>query len=428
MGRQGPRHVDDAAALGERIREARQARRLSLRDVAFPGCSSSFLSRVEAGARVPSAATIAELAERLGVTAEHLVGRPLDNRVPDADLIAAEVSARLGEQGAEERLRALLDRSRQLGDMHAESRLLEALGLLALELRDDSRAVGLLEEALDVDPRPTPRDRPGLYRALGRAHAGSGDLVRGIAVLRTAFDEVAGEPADVALMAQLGTFLANAYTDNGDFGEAERVLAAIISHEVELAPGNAVRLEWTLARTYSEQGRFAIAESYTRRVLARLESSEHDTLIGRAHLLLGSVLVDQHRVDEALPHLDRAEELMTDGSSVELATISIDRARAAVAAGDFDRAEMFARKALDQSKATEPGNEGTAYGLLAKVELERGNLDEARFLCRQALDRMTGPLYLRAVYETLAEVEEHAGNLEAALAALRARPTVLRRG
>jgi tetratricopeptide (TPR) repeat protein len=288
--------------------------------------------------------------------------------------------------------------------------------------------VGLLEEALDVDPRPTPRDRPGLYRALGRAHAGSGDLVRGIAVLRTAFDEVAGEPADVALMAQLGTFLANAYTDNGDFGEAERVLAAIISHEVELAPGNAVRLEWTLARTYSEQGRFAIAESYTRRVLARLESSEHDTLIGRAHLLLGSVLVDQHRVDEALPHLDRAEELMTDGSSVELATISIDRARAAVAAGDFDRAEMFARKALDQSKATEPGNEGTAYGLLAKVELERGNLDEARFLCRQALDRMTGPLYLRAVYETLAEVEEHAGNLEAALAALRARPTVLRRG
>jgi len=128
-------------------------------------------------------------------------------------------------------------------------------------------------------------------------------------------------------------------------------------------------------------------------------------------------------------HLDTAERLMTDASPVELASLSLDRARAALAAGDIDRAEAFARRALDQSGATEPGNEGTAYGLLAEVELRRGQLDEARFLCRQALDRLSGttaPLYLRSVYETLAEVEERAGNLPAALAALRARPTAVR--
>ncbi len=429
MGRPGPSHVDDPVAFGHRVREARRAAGLSLREVAFPGCSPSFLSRVEIGARVPSPTTAAQLADRLGVTVEQLTGRPPGNRLPGAELIAAEVAARLDEPGAGARLETMLARARELGDDRGQSRLLEALGLLAVEQRRDARAIALLEDALAADPRATPRERPALHRALGRAYAGSGDLIRAIAVLRSAFDDVAGDPPDVALMAQMGTYLANAYTDNGDFAEAEQVLAAIISHEAELAPGNAVRLEWTLARTYSEQGKLEIAESYTRRVLARLESSEHDGLIGRAHAVLAGVLLDQHRVEEALMHLDTAERLMTDASPVELASLSLDRARAALAAGDIDRAEAFARPALDQSEATEPGNVGTAYGLLAEVELRRGQLDEARFLCRQALDRLSGttaPLYLRSVYETQAEVEERAGNLPAALAALRARPTAVR--
>ena len=65
--------------------------------------------------------------------------------------------------------------------------------------------------------------------------------------------------------------------------------------------------------------------------------------------------------------------------------------------------------------------------MLAEVELARGNLDDARFLCREALDMLSAgasPLYVARVYDVLAAVEEQAGNLEAALAALRARPPV----
>ena len=66
---------------------------------------------------------------------------------------------------------------------------------------------------------------------------------------------------------------------------------------------------------------------------------------------------------------------------------------------------------------------------MAEVELARGNLDQARFLCRQAVELLEGtatPRYADRVWETLAEVEEHGGDLEAALAALRARSTAAR--
>jgi tetratricopeptide (TPR) repeat protein len=425
MGRSKPQHVDDPVAFGARVREARTARGLSLREAAFPGCSPSFLSRVEAGQRVPSQTLIAGIAARLDVEPEALLGRRLDGRLSETELAAAELSARMGDSAAEGELHRLRDTARTLGDRRSESRALEALGLIEIERRHDDRAIELLEEALHADGRTGPRERPALHRALGRAYAGVGDLPRAIATLRGAFDEAAADPPDAALMTQFGTSLANAYTDSGRFAEAEDVLARVLRHEGELAAGNAVRLEWALARTYLEEGKLPVAENYVRRVLARLETTEERHLVGQAHLLLGRVLLDRGRVDDAVAHLDRSEELLADAPPVEIANLSLDRARVAAARGDADEAEARARQALDRTEATEPSHAGRAYGLLAEVELTRGNLSEARFLCQKAIELMTGttaPAHIAAVYETLSRVEERAGNLPAALAALRARP------
>jgi ATP/maltotriose-dependent transcriptional regulator MalT len=166
---------------------------------------------------------------------------------------------------------------------------------------------------------------------------------------------------------------------------------------------------------------------YTRRVLGRLNASEHATLLGQTHLLLAGVLLDQGRVDDAVPHIDRAAGLLDGAAPVDLVQVSLERARVALARGDHDAAAGFAREALDRTESTEPGHAGTAYGVLAKVELANGNLDDARFLCQTAIDQMTGrapPHYIADAYETLAAVEEEAGDLRAALAALRARPVM----
>ena len=47
-------HYDDPAAVGRRVFEAREAAGLSQRELAFPGCSAAYISRIERGERVPS--------------------------------------------------------------------------------------------------------------------------------------------------------------------------------------------------------------------------------------------------------------------------------------------------------------------------------------------------------------------------------------
>jgi transcriptional regulator with XRE-family HTH domain len=65
-------HVDDPLAVGKRLVEAREADGLSQRDLAFPGCSAAYISRIERGERVPSLQVLRELAARCGVSEAYL--------------------------------------------------------------------------------------------------------------------------------------------------------------------------------------------------------------------------------------------------------------------------------------------------------------------------------------------------------------------
>lgn len=419
--------MPDPKALGARLRTLRERRGLSLRQISFPGCSPSYLSRVESGDRVASLTILAELARRLDTSIEELLGRSLDGRVSEADLAAAEVAARLGDPRARDDLESLLAGARSLGDERAESRVLEYLGLLALDAGEDAEAVGLLEQARACGPTPSARERPALYRALGRAHAGTGDLIQAAAVLQMAFDEVADEPVDAALMVQFGSYLANAYTDRGRFADAEQVLRRALRHEGEIDPANLIRLDWALARTYAEQGQSRVAEMYAHRVLTRMERGEELRAQGRAHLLIAGVLLDQGQAAEAAEHLGQAAAVVTEDSPVELALLSYERARAALASGDLAAAKRHAEASVERTETSEPGSTGMAFAVLAEVALAEGRLDDARDRCRDAIRLMTdraAPTYLARAYETLSRVEEQAGNLEAALEALRTRPDV----
>jgi ATP/maltotriose-dependent transcriptional regulator MalT len=109
-------------------------------------------------------------------------------------------------------------------------------------------------------------------------------------------------------------------------------------------------------------------------------------------------------------------------ADAELALLDYERSRSALLDGRLDEAQGLARSGLDRTGATEPGTAGMLYTLLAKVALERGELDEGRRLCREAAGVLAGTVavhYLDDVWQTLADIEEKAGDLPAALAALR---------
>src|SRR5688572_22253674 len=103
-------HVDDPAAVGRRLKEARLAAGLSQRQLSFPGCSSAYISRLEAGDRVPSLQLLRKLARKLGVDEEYLARGVQRVEQPPPELVEAEVARRLGDFNlARERYQAVLE-------------------------------------------------------------------------------------------------------------------------------------------------------------------------------------------------------------------------------------------------------------------------------------------------------------------------------
>ena len=54
------------------VRKYRRDAELSQREVAFPGCSAAYISRIERGERTPSLQVLRELADRCGVSERQL--------------------------------------------------------------------------------------------------------------------------------------------------------------------------------------------------------------------------------------------------------------------------------------------------------------------------------------------------------------------
>src|SRR5215468_3493909 len=78
-------HYDDPSAVGRRVFEAREAAGLSQRELAFPGCSAAYISRIERGERVPSLQVLRELARRCSVTETFLAWGKRQR--PDRDVV-----------------------------------------------------------------------------------------------------------------------------------------------------------------------------------------------------------------------------------------------------------------------------------------------------------------------------------------------------
>ena len=120
-------HVDDPAAVGRRLKDARLAAGLSQRQLSFPGCSAAYISRLEAGDRVPSLQLLRKLAQKLNADEQYLAtGIERVEQLPP-ELVEEEVTRRLagtardngdrplgGESDPRERARVLWEHSRML--------------------------------------------------------------------------------------------------------------------------------------------------------------------------------------------------------------------------------------------------------------------------------------------------------------------------
>jgi tetratricopeptide (TPR) repeat protein len=410
-------HIDSPREVGARLKQARERAGLSQRQLAFPGCTAAYISRIEAGARVPSLQMIQELALRVDVAGQWLATGVEPATTDPAELVEAEVALRLGELDEAERLyRAHL----QPGDP-ARGAALAGLGQIAFRAERMGQAIELFEQSLEARKGSTLAD-PGAVDALGRAYAISGAMESSIAL----FDRALQEAVEAeALLEQLrfSVLLANALIDVGAFGKAEQALAGVIRiADGSTDPVTMARILWSQSRLHSMRGEPMLAGRYARRALSILERTENNAYVGMAHHLAAYAEIESGNYEEALALLDRGRELFGDEMGKrDDARFSMEEARALVGLERYPDAARAASNALELLETMQPADRGRAYVTLSDVFLASGDGVRGRMLLEQGLDNLIeyGNRFALDAGRRLADLLEAEGDTAGALDALK---------
>lgn len=368
-------------AIGKRLRRLRLARGLSQREMAEPGITFPYISRIEAGTRNPSVKALRQLARRLGVSAAYLESgvdvEPHEER--EMRIAEAELRLRLGE-GADEALASfeqLLAEARTTGDRAIETRARAGIGMAALQRGDHGGAIAALEEPIRAGAL-SPLTDGELYAVLARAYTSAGRKHDAIELLEQAV-LAAEEAGDLIIYLRFASFLSYALSDAGEIDRArEAVEEAVERGRAVDDPYMRVRLYWSQARLAATAGASRQALRALRQAIALLELTEDTRQLGRAHLLAAEILNVDGRHEQAAPHLARAERLLAATPEAEdRYWLKVEQARQAAAAGEPDHALTLAAEALELIGDTDPAERGSAFAIIAAAHAARGDTTAA---------------------------------------------------
>jgi tetratricopeptide (TPR) repeat protein len=413
-------HVDTPEAAGRRLREARLQAGLSQRQLAFPGCTAAYISRVEAGERTPSLQILRELGRRLGLSADYLATGASATGISDEDpFLEAEVALRLDDSERAEEL--YLDALARAVRDEERAAALGGLGQLAYRSGDPHRAIAQLEEALALFKSGAER-RPSLADTLGRAYALTGDLAAAIAVFQR-FLAAAERRDDAIETMRFTVLLANALIDSGNFGGAEELLGRGLALAEDLRdPIVRARLYWSQSRLHALRDDQETAARYGLRALEIVELTEHTDYAARAHQLLAHIELDRDRPAAALELLEKGWPLLSKRANrLEQAEYRLEEARALAALGRSEEAAALAMQISGLLGEANPQDAGRGYSVLAEIYESLGERARARELYELAAELLerNPNRYLIAVYSRLAELLEAEGRKEAALELLK---------
>ncbi|HET8606041.1 MAG TPA: helix-turn-helix transcriptional regulator [Gaiellaceae bacterium] len=415
MPRSASTHVDDPRSVGRRLREAREAAGVSQRKLAFAGCTSAYISRIEAGQRIPSLQLIHEFARRLRVSPEWLA-TGVDGDGESAALLDAEVALRLGEVAE-----ARTVYEQRLRDDPQDPVALGGLGALALRESDVDEAIDLLERALDVRQGRI-LDDPSAVENLARAYAEAGAAEAAIALLTRAVEEAEGAEALVEAL-RFKVLLANALIDRGEPRRAELILADSISLAVDLRdPLAEARVYWSQSRLHCYHNDPRLGARYARKAIDILERTENQTYVAMAYHLLACAEIEAGSPDEALKHLANGREHFGESlAEYDDAKFAIEETRALLALERVHDAARHVARALDQANVLDPRDRARAYGIAADVFRTTGDVDRALELYDRALaslEESGGPFVVETATR-YSELLEELGRTDEALAVLR---------
>ena len=418
MPRRKSTHVDDPIAVGQRLREARERANLSQRQLSFSGCSPAYISRIEAGDRIPSLQLLREMGRRLGVSEDYLA-TGMERGDEMAGLMEAELAMRLDEP--EEAGRIFAKALESAVSSEERARALAGLGQLAFRDAKPREAISRLEEARRVAPDHL-AEHPVWADTLGRAYAMLDNMEAATAIFRESLAS-AEQRDDPVESVRFAVLLANALIDASEFAEAERLLA----RTVELAPNSRdpifrARLFWSHSRLHALQNDTATAARYARRALDILDLTEHTYYAAQAHQLLAHIELNRNQPHEALELIRNGITMLAEsGTKIDHALFRLEEARALLQLGKRDEAAAIALESAGQLAEASPFEAGRGYTIVAEVFEELGDRAKAREIYELAAE-LLGPgasRYVLEVYQKLAALLEADGQKDEALGVLK---------
>lgn len=344
------RYTDlDARALGERLRQLRTERGLTLAQVAGRKFSAAFLSQVERGLVRPSAANLAYIADRLGIDRHQLLQvtpRAADREVAELRLVEARAAM------AREDPTAVLQALDALPDPLAASDALEAAVLRAdalIHLGRHQQAAELIRAAVDAAPATVlaPDIRLRIAEVMGRSFYRRQRYHQALQALREAescLDDAGVDPMTRSRFLRargMCLFMLGSESDAIRDYEAALDASGTVADLAELG-----RIYDALNSAHQTLGNYAEALGYARRSAQIFEVLHNARHLGHTQHNIGELFLKQ---------------------------------------GDFDAAAEAFHKALAAFRAV-GALAPQAYALhgLATVALRRGNLEEAERLAAEA--------------------------------------------
>ncbi|MFD8016051.1 helix-turn-helix domain-containing protein [Streptomyces sp. NPDC059762] len=412
------------------MRELRQKRGLHQQDLASEDVSSSYVSLIESGKRVPSQAVLATLAAKLGVSPEYLLTGRSDTQAKELQLKIGfgDMALRNGANGeALQSFSEALAQSQFLD--HALVRRARRGQAGALEkLGQIEAAIPILHELYDDPEVVVGSDEwAQLGVALCRCYRDVGDLALAVDIGEAALSRLNALGLDVTDdHIQLGATLMGCYHERGDLTKAQMLANRLLS-VAEQAGARAGRgaVYWNSALVAESRGQTAEALALIERALALMaegDNARHCAMLkqGYGYFLLAAPEPDPQRAKELLEQA--REALLGAGSVGELADCEIDLARAQLRLGEVSEGGARAERALGLLGAEPTPEAVAARNTMAEAALLAGDTDRAAEILRTSgrqLGHLASSRRVAHLWQRTAELWQACGDAGEAVAAYR---------
>ena len=413
---------DLAREVGVRLRAARTRAGLTQRQLAEPRYTKAYVSALENGLIKPSMAALRFLARKLGTVPEAFLA--------DADThwerLDAELRLAAGDwQAAADRFQAILDT-----DPQGVGRGLAQLGLAeaAYRLGRHFDSIGYATEArelLTAAGRTADAQRATYW--LAGAHAAANDPVRARMLLEELLASAASTDPDLRVRILVALAMSAAVTDEPTRAIALLEEARTIGAELD-DRRRATRL-YSLAQSYRLAGDLEGAVRSGTESLALWKAIDSRAEAAGIQNELALIYLDLGNLTEAERHLAAGRaDMASVGDDFRMAHLADTEARIALERGHVDDAQRLAREAMDLAERT--GNSRARLSSLltaARAARRAGDRDAASAMLADAasLAESAPPGRLREVLtewsELAAESGDHAGAYELTRRALAVR-------